>query len=50
MKVLLALGFGFLIGMIFGAQCVIDTYKKHAEEHTPVECGGKVYAMVEVRG
>lgn len=47
--VLVAIGFGFLLGIFVGGQAIIDAYKKHAEEHTPVECGGKVYMMVEVK-
>ena len=49
MEVFLAIGMGFLIGLIFGADCMIAKYKTSAEEHKAVEIGGKIYRMVEVR-
>ena len=47
--VLLAIGFGFMVGLISGAVIMHNDYKDSAENGKIVVCGGKAYRMVEVK-
>lgn len=47
--VLLAIGFGFMVGLISGAAIMHNDYKDAAENDEIVVCGGKAYRMVEVK-
>ena len=45
---LMAICFGFMVGLFAGAIIMHNDYKKSAEAGKPVTCGGKVYKMVEI--